>query len=137
MMCRARSSLGTGRSRSAAANCRDCAMWPVESTTVPSQSNISRSKRLPMASIGRFGFSRGLALAQEALEILRERGADLAALAADRMSELNALRVQKHASETLLVERFVQGEIAILVVASDRIAQMGKMDADLMCAPGE
>ena len=44
--------------------------------------------------------------------------------------------MQEHAPEAVLLQRLVQVEVPVLVVAEDRVAGTGKVDADLVGAAG-
>jgi len=52
------------------------------------------------------------------------------------MGEANEARVQEHPLQALAREDLVPGEVAVLVVARERKAQMGKMHSDLVRAAG-
>ena len=56
--------------------------------------------------------------------------------AAQRMREADPVRVQEHPLEPLARERLVPREVAVLVVAGEREAEVRQMDADLVGASG-
>ena len=73
----------------------------------------------------------------------RKRRLELDRLAALRMNEAQSPRVQEHPVEaqrrgtsTAARERAVEGEVAVLRIADDRVAGVGEMDADLVRAAG-
>src|SRR5689334_7805618 len=131
---RASRSLGTGKLRSAAAACTDSAICEAESTTVPSQSNTNRSKRLGMRRAHRR--RRRCGGDQELFQVLGERRFDGDRLTAERMDEAHALSVQEHALQPLLCEGLVQREVSIFIVAYDWKSQVGEVHSNLMSAAG-
>ena len=71
-----------------------------------------------------------------------KRGLEFERLAALRMNEPQSPRVQEHPIEAHARhqhgarERAVEGEVAVLRIADDRVARVGEMDADLVRAAG-
>src|SRR5439155_5920955 len=112
-------------------------MMVVESASVPSQSNTSSRKRR-----GADGLSRGIAFLgrvqpfDERREVARQRRLELELPRLRRMRQREAPRVQEHPFETLLRQRFVPGEVTVLVVPCQRKIEMREMNADLMRAAG-
>src|SRR5947208_294091 len=105
-------------------------MIAVESASVPSQSNTSRRNRRAAASAIGASADGGIEAPDELLEIVGQRGFDHQILAGQRVPEVEAMRVQEHALEARFRELPVPAEIAILVVAGEREAEMGEMDPD-------
>src|SRR5688572_3123150 len=70
-------------------------------------------------------------------EIGRQRRLELHRRATDGMGEREASGMQEHPLQTGLRQFAVPREIAVLVVARERKAQMREMDADLMRAAGQ
>src|SRR6266511_5810093 len=138
---RASASHGTGSPTSAHARCSDVAMIDVESASVPSQSNTMKRKRrgassairLPSPACGRGAGGEG---GEKRRQIRRHRRFDRHFAAIRGMRERKPPCVQEHAFQTLLRERAVPREIAVLVVAGERKAQMREMHADLVRAAG-
>src|SRR6187399_840038 len=123
-----RSSEGTGRPTSAHAACSEATMIAVESISVPSQSNTTRSKRLPTQASVQF--------VHKLLQVGWQRRFNHELGAARRVLEADARGVQKHALETIARELFVELEIAILIVAGNGKAEMREVHADLVRAAG-
>src|SRR5688572_27989646 len=102
-------------------------MHAAESMSVPSQSNTRRSKRRGIGCGYRF---------QKFGEVARERRLVRHACARLRMREAEPIRVQEHALQSLPRELLVQIEVAVLVVARDRKAEVREMYPDLVRAAG-
>src|SRR5439155_15886010 len=134
---RALRSSGTGAPMARHACCNECAMSPVESASVPSQSKtISRNRRPPFAR-ARSAIACGRVETRDELrEIGRERRLHDDFAAFDRMGKTDPVRVQEHALQSLLRQNLVPREIAVLVVSRERIAQMREVNPDLMRASG-
>ena len=110
-------------------------MIAVESASVPSQSKTTNRNRRG-ATGGRRQPSRGIEARDERREVRRQRRLDDDLAAVDRMREADAVRVQEHPLQPLPRERLVPREIAVLVVAGERKAEVREVHADLVRAPG-
>src|SRR5271165_5196055 len=125
----ARCGPGSGSSRSAAALRMAATMAAVESSSVPSQSNTTASKR-----------SSTTQRLQQQFAVWRKAGRKFDRFASDRVREPHPRCVQEHPriARTELAARhcMVQLEVSILVVPDDGKAQVRQMNADLMGAPG-
>src|SRR4051794_8642396 len=101
-------------------------MQRAESMSVPSQSKTMRSNRLGIGCIQPL---------DESGELRRERRFESDCRGRNRMSHRQPARVKKHALQALARERLVQIDIAVLVVARDRMSDMREMYPDLVGAP--
>src|SRR5262249_7277395 len=96
--------------------------------SVPSQSNTSSSKRTACLS--------GVEHRNERPQFFGQRRLECKAGPRSWMCYDHSGRVQEHALEPLPGKRLVERKIAILVIAEDRKAQVGKVNPNLMRPPG-
>src|SRR5438477_7081618 len=106
-------------------------MMTAESASVPSQSNTSKRKWRGLGSLMR-AIQRG----KKTLQLRRQGRLQPYRCAVVRMLECDGARMQKHALQSTLGERFVPCEIAVFVVTRNGKFEMRQMHANLMRAPG-
>src|SRR3954465_15338688 len=123
--------VGTSSPRAAAARRMQSAIVLAESMMVPSQSKTSSGyfKALRVFSWkDRF---------RDAKHILRQWRTQAHAFPRQRMRKRELGRVQHKPGNSLLCQRLVQIEIAVLVVAQHRMPGVGEVHANLVGAAGE
>src|SRR5260221_6179406 len=104
-------------------------MGAVESTSVPSQSKTTRlNRRVATSRIGH-GLHRRIEARDEARKVLRQRGHESHWYFRERMRKSERMRMQEHPLQPFLGQRLVPREVAVLVVAGQRKAQVRQMHA--------
>src|SRR5690242_14875238 len=110
-------------------------MIAVESASVPSQSKTSsRNRRAGAGPASGIAAVSGLERGNEARQILRQRRLEVEAARPYRMRHAEAPGVEEHALQASLRQRLVPGEVAVLVVARQREAEVREVHPDLVGA---
>src|SRR5688500_3795983 len=123
----ARSRSGPGSPMSRLACCMHSTMVAAESMMVPSQSNT-----ISGYLIGSYQMS-----VDELLDVRRQRSFQLDAVSRQGMQESKPARMQEQPPQPLLFQPMIELEVAVLVVAEQRVAGMRDMNPNLVLAAGE